>query len=303
MEKTMPRLRGAFALACVFAGYPKLMVGARRGAPLAVGYGQGEMYLASDALAMAGLATDQIAYPEDGDWVELSPTGAIIHDEQGRRVNRPYHHGAALGHVGRQGHSLPTTCSRNDPPEARTCPPSAASRPDAAAPCCCAASAEWRSRPLSSACGPACRSPGSSRSSPGWPPSAWSGSSATPREAEAQQRRRRAHEGSGRGSVGGGGQADPASAGYPVLGTTTTTRSPGSPFADDGAAPPGLAAEAGPLRERLREPTILGAAGGVAQLAERYVRNVEAVGSNPITSTKVQVNGLNVGSPRPKWIR
>ena len=44
-------------------------------------------------------------------------------------------------------------------------------------------------------------------------------------------------------------------------------------------------------------PTILGAAGGVAQLAERYVRNVEAVGSNPITSTKAQVNGLNVGSP------
>ncbi len=84
----MPRLKGAFALACVFAGYPKLMVGARRGAPLAVGYGEGEMYLASDALAMAGL-TDQIAYPEDGDWVELSPTGAIIHDEQGRRVNRP----------------------------------------------------------------------------------------------------------------------------------------------------------------------------------------------------------------------
>jgi glucosamine--fructose-6-phosphate aminotransferase (isomerizing) len=87
MEQAMPRLKGAFALACVFAGHSDLMIGARRGAPLAVGYGEGEMYLASDALAMAGL-TDKIAYPEDGDWVELSPTGAVIHDEAGRRVNR-----------------------------------------------------------------------------------------------------------------------------------------------------------------------------------------------------------------------
>ncbi len=88
MAKAMPRLRGAFALACVFAGHPELMVGARRGAPLAVGYGQGEMYLASDALAMADL-TDRIAYPEDGDWVELSATDAVIHDERGQLVNRP----------------------------------------------------------------------------------------------------------------------------------------------------------------------------------------------------------------------
>ncbi len=87
MEQAMPRLKGAFALAVVFAGHRDLMIGARRGAPLAVGYGDGEMYLASDALAMAGL-TDKIAYPEDGDWVELSPTGAVIHDENNRRVNR-----------------------------------------------------------------------------------------------------------------------------------------------------------------------------------------------------------------------
>ncbi len=50
--------------------------------------------------------------------------------------------------------------------------------------------------------------------------------------------------------------------------------------------------------EGLRRPTILGAAGGVAQLAERYVRNVEAVGSNPITSTKGPVQRPKVGSPR-----
>ena len=87
MAKTMPRLKGAFALAVIFAGHPEIIVGARRGAPLAIGYGDGEMYLASDALAMAGL-TDRIAYPEDGDWVEISATGAIIHDENGQRVER-----------------------------------------------------------------------------------------------------------------------------------------------------------------------------------------------------------------------
>ena len=88
MEKAMPRLKGAFALAVIFAGHSELMMGARRGSPLAVGYGEGEMYLASDAIAMAGL-TDRIVYPEDGDWVELSATGAAIHDEHGRLVNRP----------------------------------------------------------------------------------------------------------------------------------------------------------------------------------------------------------------------
>ena len=87
MAKAMPRLKGAFALAVIFAGHPELMMGARRGAPLVVGYGDGEMFLASDALALAGL-TDRIAYPEDGDWVELSTAGAIITDEHGKRVDR-----------------------------------------------------------------------------------------------------------------------------------------------------------------------------------------------------------------------
>jgi glucosamine--fructose-6-phosphate aminotransferase (isomerizing) len=62
------RLEGAYALALLFAGHSELLIGAQRGAPLAVGYGDAEMYLGSDALAMAPL-TQQIAYLEDGDWV------------------------------------------------------------------------------------------------------------------------------------------------------------------------------------------------------------------------------------------
>ncbi len=88
MARAMPRLHGAFALAVLFAGRSDLLIGARRGTPLAVGYGEGEMYLASDALAMAPL-TNRISYPEDGDWVELTAAGAVVHDEGGREVERP----------------------------------------------------------------------------------------------------------------------------------------------------------------------------------------------------------------------
>ena len=66
----LPRLEGAFALAILFAGRHDLIIGARRGTPLAVGYGDGEMYLGSDALALAPL-TRRICYLEEGDWVEL----------------------------------------------------------------------------------------------------------------------------------------------------------------------------------------------------------------------------------------
>src|SRR3546814_29179 len=62
------RLRGAFALGILFHGEEDLLIGARRGAPLAVGFGNGEMYLGSDALALAPL-TDRIAYMEEGDCV------------------------------------------------------------------------------------------------------------------------------------------------------------------------------------------------------------------------------------------
>ncbi len=79
---------GAFALAILFAGHHEMMIGARRGSPLAVGYGDGEMYLGSDALALAPL-TRRICYLEEGDWAEVSRDGAIIHDAAGAVVERP----------------------------------------------------------------------------------------------------------------------------------------------------------------------------------------------------------------------
>ncbi|MSO54209.1 MAG: glutamine--fructose-6-phosphate transaminase (isomerizing) [Rhodospirillales bacterium] len=87
MAEVLPRLHGAFSLALVFTGADGLMVGARRGAPLALGYGDGEMYLGSDALALAPL-TRRIAYLEDGDWVVVKRDGATIFDAAGRRANR-----------------------------------------------------------------------------------------------------------------------------------------------------------------------------------------------------------------------
>src|SRR5215213_10665520 len=85
---TLPRLRGAFALGFLFSGEDDLLIGARHGAPLAVGYGQGEMYLGSDALALAPF-TDEIGYLEDGDWAVLTRNGAEIRDGEGRPVQRP----------------------------------------------------------------------------------------------------------------------------------------------------------------------------------------------------------------------
>ncbi len=87
---TLPRLRGAFALGFLFSGEDDLLIGARHGAPLAIGYGDGEMYLGSDALALAPF-TDEVAYLEDGDWAILTHRGADIHDESGRSVQRPRH--------------------------------------------------------------------------------------------------------------------------------------------------------------------------------------------------------------------
>jgi glutamine---fructose-6-phosphate transaminase (isomerizing) len=84
----LPRLRGVFALAFLFAGEDDLVIGARRGPPLAVGYGDGEMYLGSDAIALAPF-TGSIAYLEDGDWVILRRSGATIQDAAGRTVTRP----------------------------------------------------------------------------------------------------------------------------------------------------------------------------------------------------------------------
>ncbi len=84
---SLPRLKGAFALAFLFDGEPDLLIGARQGAPLAVGYGEDTMYLGSDALALAPF-TDMLTYLEEGDWVALSHEGAVFHDVGGREVAR-----------------------------------------------------------------------------------------------------------------------------------------------------------------------------------------------------------------------
>ncbi len=83
----LPRLRGAFALAFLFEGEQDLLVGARKGSPLAVGYGKGEMYLGSDAIALAPF-TDTISYLEEGDWAVVRRDGVEVHDVTGARVAR-----------------------------------------------------------------------------------------------------------------------------------------------------------------------------------------------------------------------
>jgi glucosamine--fructose-6-phosphate aminotransferase (isomerizing) len=90
----LKQLRGAFALAFLFAGEDDLMIGARRGSPLAVGYGDGEMYLGSDAIALAPF-TDRVSYLEDGDWVVITRKGAVVHDAQDKTVKRPMIRSAA----------------------------------------------------------------------------------------------------------------------------------------------------------------------------------------------------------------
>ncbi|MFB9270003.1 glutamine--fructose-6-phosphate transaminase (isomerizing) [Bradyrhizobium erythrophlei] len=87
VSASLPRLRGAFALAFLFRGHGDLLIGARKGSPLAVGYGKGETYLGSDAIALAPF-TDTISYLEDGDWVALSRNGGVIHDAGGSVVYR-----------------------------------------------------------------------------------------------------------------------------------------------------------------------------------------------------------------------
>src|SRR5690606_24864868 len=85
---TLKQLRGAFALAFLFAGENDLMIGARKGSPLAVGYGSGEMYLGSDAIALAPF-TDTISYLDDGDMAVANREGVEVFDGQGRKVERP----------------------------------------------------------------------------------------------------------------------------------------------------------------------------------------------------------------------
>ena len=87
VRATLSRLHGAFALAFLFEGQGDLMIGARKGSPLAVGHGSGEMFLGSDAIALAPF-TDRVTYLEDGDHVVLTRAGAEIYDAEGRLANR-----------------------------------------------------------------------------------------------------------------------------------------------------------------------------------------------------------------------
>jgi glucosamine--fructose-6-phosphate aminotransferase (isomerizing) len=87
VEAALPKLRGAFALAFLFQGEEDLLIGARKGSPLAVGYGDGEMYLGSDAIALAPF-TDTISYLEDGDAVVLTRNSVVVHDGKGAKVDR-----------------------------------------------------------------------------------------------------------------------------------------------------------------------------------------------------------------------
>jgi glutamine---fructose-6-phosphate transaminase (isomerizing) len=87
VKAALPRLRGAFALAFLFAGEEDLLIGARKGPPLAVGFGEDAMFIGSDAIALAPF-TDTVSYLEDGDWAVISSAGAEIHDANGAVVER-----------------------------------------------------------------------------------------------------------------------------------------------------------------------------------------------------------------------
>lgn len=96
VAQSLKRLNGAFALAIIFAGREDILIGARKGAPLAVGFGDGEMFLGSDALALASL-TQKIMYLEDGDWVVLTHTSATVYDENDNEVSRPVEQSSTSG--------------------------------------------------------------------------------------------------------------------------------------------------------------------------------------------------------------
>jgi glucosamine--fructose-6-phosphate aminotransferase (isomerizing) len=96
VAKTLARLHGAFALVFLFAGEHDLLIGARRGSPLAIGYGDGEMFLGSDALALAPL-TRRVTYLEEGDWAVVSSSTMRIFDVANNEVDRPIRETAASG--------------------------------------------------------------------------------------------------------------------------------------------------------------------------------------------------------------
>ena len=88
VQKTLEELEGAFAFVIMFEGEDDLLIGARRGSPLAIGHGEGEMYLGSDAIALAPF-TNRVTYLEDGDTVVLTRNSLTLYDEMGRQTVRP----------------------------------------------------------------------------------------------------------------------------------------------------------------------------------------------------------------------
>ncbi|MGH7006852.1 MAG: glutamine--fructose-6-phosphate transaminase (isomerizing), partial [Stellaceae bacterium] len=104
VAKALARLHGAFALVMLFAGHHDTLICARRGSPLAIGYGDGEMFVGSDALALAPL-TQNLVYLEEGDWAVVTPAGATIYDSENRAANREIRKTALSGAlIGKGGH-------------------------------------------------------------------------------------------------------------------------------------------------------------------------------------------------------
>ena len=98
VASVLPRLHGAFALGVMFKSEPDLLIGARLGAPLTVGYGDGENYLGSDALALAPM-TQRIAYLEEGDWVVITRAQVEVFDRDNNAVTRPIVNSGASGQL------------------------------------------------------------------------------------------------------------------------------------------------------------------------------------------------------------
>ncbi|MCA1199064.1 glutamine--fructose-6-phosphate transaminase (isomerizing) [Sphingomonas sp. R647] len=98
VKAVLPCLHGAFALAILFRSHPDMLIGARLGSPLVVGYGEGETYLGSDALALAPL-TQRISYLEEGDWVVLTRDGTQVYDVENNPVERPIVNSGASGQL------------------------------------------------------------------------------------------------------------------------------------------------------------------------------------------------------------
>jgi glucosamine--fructose-6-phosphate aminotransferase (isomerizing) len=121
LKATLDRLTGAYALGVLVDGYPELVMGARRGSPLVVGWGEGEMFIGSDALAV-GPFTNRVTYLEEGDYVAIDRGGARIFDASGARANRPVTVVAASAALVEKGeyrhfmekeiHEQPDSCQR-----------------------------------------------------------------------------------------------------------------------------------------------------------------------------------------------